>query len=80
MVNFTNLGILGDASYFRRYYQVMTNQEAVGMLKQQQSALQRKRWRGITVEVLTDKVNRSVALVREVVRDCGGKISSLLLL
>lgn len=30
---------------------------------------------GIIVEVLTDKVNRSVALVREVVRDCGGKMA-----
>lgn len=30
---------------------------------------------GIIVEVLTDKVNRSVALVREVVKDCGGKMA-----
>lgn len=27
------------------------------------------------VEVLTDKVNRSVAAVREVVKDCGGKMA-----
>lgn len=27
------------------------------------------------VQVLTDKVNRSVALVREVVKDCGGKMA-----
>lgn len=30
---------------------------------------------GIIVEVLTDKVNRSVAAVREVVKDCGGKMA-----
>lgn len=28
---------------------------------------------GIIVEVLTDKINRSVATVREVVKNCGGK-------
>lgn len=27
------------------------------------------------VEVLTDKINRSVAAVREVVKDCGGKMA-----
>lgn len=27
------------------------------------------------IEVLTDKINRSVALVREVVKDCGGKMA-----
>ncbi|XP_071709250.1 probable transcriptional regulatory protein At2g25830 [Rutidosis leptorrhynchoides] len=30
---------------------------------------------GIIVEVSTDKINRSVALVRQVVRDCGGKMA-----
>ncbi|XP_059275027.1 probable transcriptional regulatory protein At2g25830 isoform X1 [Lycium ferocissimum] len=30
---------------------------------------------GIIIEVLTDKVNRSVAAVREVVKDCGGKMA-----
>uniref|UniRef100_A0A803N398 TACO1/YebC-like second and third domain-containing protein n=1 Tax=Chenopodium quinoa TaxID=63459 RepID=A0A803N398_CHEQI len=30
---------------------------------------------GFVVEVSTDKVNRSVAAVREVVRDCGGKMA-----
>nr|XP_043612516.1 probable transcriptional regulatory protein At2g25830 [Erigeron canadensis] len=30
---------------------------------------------GIIVEVSTDKINRSVALVREVVKDCGGKMA-----
>ncbi|CAI9773121.1 unnamed protein product [Fraxinus pennsylvanica] len=30
---------------------------------------------GIIVEVLTDKINRSVAAVREVVKDCGGKMA-----
>ncbi|KAF9613034.1 hypothetical protein IFM89_005468 [Coptis chinensis] len=30
---------------------------------------------GMIVEVLTDKVNRSVAAVREVVKDCGGKMA-----
>ncbi|KAK1408408.1 hypothetical protein QVD17_40150 [Tagetes erecta] len=30
---------------------------------------------GIIVEVLTDKINRSVARVREVVKDCGGKMA-----
>lgn len=30
---------------------------------------------GIIVEVLTDKVNRSVAAVREVVKDCGAKMA-----
>lgn len=30
---------------------------------------------GIIVEVLTDKVNRSIALLREVVKDCGGKMA-----
>ncbi|XAR70852.1 hypothetical protein NMG60_11027884 [Bertholletia excelsa] len=30
---------------------------------------------GIIVEVSTDKVNRSVAAVREVVKDCGGKMA-----
>lgn len=29
----------------------------------------------ITVEVLTDKINRSVAAIREVVKDCGGKMA-----
>ncbi|KAK9273348.1 hypothetical protein L1049_018157 [Liquidambar formosana] len=29
----------------------------------------------IVVEVLTDKINRSVAAVREVVKDCGGKMA-----
>lgn len=29
----------------------------------------------MVVEVLTDKVNRSVAAVREVVKDCGGKMA-----
>ena len=27
------------------------------------------------IEVLTDKINRSVAAVREVVKDCGGKMA-----
>lgn len=27
------------------------------------------------VEVLTDKINRSVAAIREVVKDCGGKMA-----
>lgn len=30
---------------------------------------------GIIVEVLTDKINRSVATVREVVKNCGGKMA-----
>ncbi|MQM11930.1 hypothetical protein Taro_044843 [Colocasia esculenta] len=30
---------------------------------------------GMVVEVLTDKINRSVAAVREVVKDCGGKMA-----
>lgn len=30
---------------------------------------------GIIVEVLTDKINRSVARIREVVKDCGGKMA-----
>ncbi|KAL2940130.1 hypothetical protein RDABS01_001512 [Bienertia sinuspersici] len=30
---------------------------------------------GFVVEVSTDKVNRSVAAIREVVRDCGGKMA-----
>nr|GMD41445.1 probable transcriptional regulatory protein At2g25830 isoform X2 [Ipomoea batatas] len=30
---------------------------------------------GIIVEVLTDKVNRSIALIRGVVKDCGGKMA-----
>lgn len=30
---------------------------------------------GIIVEVLTDKVNRSIALIREVVKDCGAKMA-----
>ncbi|KAL4592261.1 hypothetical protein LXL04_005249 [Taraxacum kok-saghyz] len=30
---------------------------------------------GIILEVSTDKINRSVALVREVVKDCGGKMA-----
>ncbi|PIA42810.1 hypothetical protein AQUCO_02000331v1 [Aquilegia coerulea] len=30
---------------------------------------------GMVVEVSTDKINRSVAAVREVVRDCGGKMA-----
>ncbi|KAL8255901.1 hypothetical protein R6Q59_030968 [Mikania micrantha] len=30
---------------------------------------------GIIVEALTDKINRSVARVREVVKDCGGKMA-----
>lgn len=30
---------------------------------------------GIVIEVLTDKVNRSVAAVREVVKDSGGKMA-----
>ncbi|CAH9106295.1 unnamed protein product [Cuscuta epithymum] len=30
---------------------------------------------GIIVEVLTDKVNRSIAQIREVVKDCGGKMA-----
>ncbi|GKC41725.1 probable transcriptional regulatory protein, partial [Tanacetum coccineum] len=30
---------------------------------------------GIIVEVSTDKINRSVARVREVVKDCGGKMA-----
>ncbi|XP_042492544.1 probable transcriptional regulatory protein At2g25830 [Macadamia integrifolia] len=30
---------------------------------------------GIIIEVLTDKINRSVAAVREVVKDCGGKMA-----
>ncbi|KAK6912745.1 Transcriptional regulator TACO1-like [Dillenia turbinata] len=30
---------------------------------------------GMVVEVLTDKVNRSVAAIREVVKDCGGKMA-----
>ncbi|GMG99076.1 hypothetical protein Nepgr_000916 [Nepenthes gracilis] len=30
---------------------------------------------GIVVDVLTDKVNRSVAAIREVVKDCGGKMA-----
>ena len=30
---------------------------------------------GMVVEVLTDKINRSVADVREVVKDCGGKMA-----
>lgn len=30
---------------------------------------------GIIVEVSTDKINRSVAAVREVVKDCGGKMA-----
>lgn len=29
----------------------------------------------IVVEVSTDKINRSVAAVREVVKDCGGKMA-----
>lgn len=29
----------------------------------------------MVVEVLTDKINRSVAAVREVVKDCGGKMA-----
>lgn len=29
----------------------------------------------IVVEVLTDKITRSVAAVREVVKDCGGKMA-----
>ncbi|KAL8139267.1 hypothetical protein V2J09_005288 [Rumex salicifolius] len=30
---------------------------------------------GLVVEVLTDKVNRSIAAIREVVKDCGGKMA-----
>ncbi|KAK9101226.1 hypothetical protein Scep_024656 [Stephania cephalantha] len=30
---------------------------------------------GMVVEVLTDKINRSVAAIREVVKDCGGKMA-----
>lgn len=30
---------------------------------------------GIIIEVSTDKINRSVAAVREVVKDCGGKMA-----
>ena len=30
---------------------------------------------GIVVEVLTDKINRSVAAIRGVLKDCGGKMA-----
>lgn len=30
---------------------------------------------GILIEVLTDKVTRSVSLIREIVKDCGGKMA-----